>query len=124
MFQPVEDLPVRLLYMVGLGELLHCQLPVARQRDGSIPAEAQLLEFIVPSTLVDGIEELLKRFRVVIHVDEHEAAPAYRSRTRCAAPTASGSRCTCRRRKNSGAAWPRQSSAPASATTRDRKSVV
>src|SRR3546814_4077845 len=74
-FQPVEDLPVRRLYMVGLVERLHCQLPVARQRDGSIPAEAQLLEFIVPATLVDGIEELLKRFRVVIHVDEHEAAP-------------------------------------------------
>src|SRR3546814_652624 len=75
MFQPVEDLPVRRLYMVGLVERLHCQLPVARQRDGSIPAEAQLLEFIVPATLVDGIEELLKRFRVVIHVDEREAAP-------------------------------------------------
>src|ERR1700722_13130741 len=72
---PVQDLPMRLLYMIGFIERLYRKFPVTRQHDGAVPTKSKFLEFVVLATFVDRRQELMQWLGIRVHVDEDEPPP-------------------------------------------------
>src|SRR3984957_18891160 len=74
-----EHLPMRGLYVIELRERLDGRLPVRVNDSGPIPGEAELLELVFFAARAHGLEEILERLAIRVHVDEHPTAPDSRA---------------------------------------------